>query len=158
MKRLSLICTFPWPAYPAPCNRVASDDERHTAIFSYTEKPGVIGNVERTRQLFGRVLAIHRSAQRHAVRSDKPMDRQASVADDDGELDAAGKAVFDDIYAASDPRPYYRAMGSLDDSIPEEARPYFQQMFARCRNVLGRGRLRVLDLGASYGVNAALLK
>lgn len=54
--------------------RVASDSERHTAIFAYTEKPGVIGNVERTRQLFGRVLDIHRSAQQRAVRSDKLLD------------------------------------------------------------------------------------
>jgi len=55
-------------------SRVATEDERHTAIFAYTEKPGVIGNVERTRQLFGRVLNIHRSAQQHAVRSDKLLD------------------------------------------------------------------------------------
>jgi len=54
--------------------RVAGDDERHTAIFAYTEKPGVISNVERTRQLFGRVLDIHRCAQRRAVRSDKLLD------------------------------------------------------------------------------------
>ncbi len=53
---------------------VAGDDERHTAIFAYTEKPGVIGNVERTRQLFGRVLDVHYDAQSQAVRSDKLLD------------------------------------------------------------------------------------
>lgn len=54
--------------------RVTGDDERHTAIFAYTEKPGVIGSVERTRQLFGRVLDVHRNAQSQAVRSDKLLD------------------------------------------------------------------------------------
>ncbi|MEV7098582.1 arpA protein [Amycolatopsis sp. NPDC051045] len=32
---------------------------RHSAIFAYSERPGVIGSVERTRQLFGRVLPAH---------------------------------------------------------------------------------------------------
>lgn len=32
---------------------------RHTAIFSYSTRPGVMGNAVRTRQLFGRVLAEH---------------------------------------------------------------------------------------------------
>ena len=32
---------------------------RHTAIFAYSERPGVIGTPERTRQLFGRVTPAH---------------------------------------------------------------------------------------------------
>lgn len=32
---------------------------RHSAIFAYSERPGVIGSPERTRQLFGRVLPAH---------------------------------------------------------------------------------------------------
>ncbi|NUS42351.1 MAG: arpA protein [Mycobacteriaceae bacterium] len=35
---------------------------RHTAIFAYSERPGVIGTVARTRQLFGRVLPEHEAA------------------------------------------------------------------------------------------------
>jgi hypothetical protein len=35
---------------------------RHTAIFAYSEKPGVIGMPARTRQLFGRVLPEHEAA------------------------------------------------------------------------------------------------
>jgi hypothetical protein len=35
---------------------------RHTAIFAYSEKPGVIGSPARTRQLFGRVLPEHLAA------------------------------------------------------------------------------------------------
>jgi hypothetical protein len=35
---------------------------RHTAIFAYSEMPGVIGSPARTRQLFGRVLPEHLAA------------------------------------------------------------------------------------------------
>lgn len=47
--------------------------DRHSAIFAYTEKPGVIGTVARTRQLFGRVLPAHLSADR-AGRVDQLLD------------------------------------------------------------------------------------
>ncbi|WP_086820182.1 arpA protein [Allokutzneria sp. NRRL B-24872] len=50
---------------------VAGARARHSAVFAYSERPGVIGSVERTRQLFGRVLPEHRSA---AVRSDQLLD------------------------------------------------------------------------------------
>lgn len=53
---------------------VKGDKERHTAIFAYTKLPDVIGNVERTRQLFGRVLPEHYAAQHHAARSDSLID------------------------------------------------------------------------------------
>jgi hypothetical protein len=33
---------------------------RHTAIFAYSERPGVVGTAERTRQLFGRTTDAHR--------------------------------------------------------------------------------------------------
>jgi len=47
---------------------------RHAAIFAYTEQPGVIGRVTRTRQLFGRVLAGHEAAERARVRGDALID------------------------------------------------------------------------------------
>ena len=46
---------------------------RHTAIFAYSDRPGVIGTVERTRQLFGRVLPEHLAAAA-AVRGDRLLD------------------------------------------------------------------------------------
>ncbi len=55
--------------------RVAADSRpRHAAIFAYTEQPGVIGRVERTTQLFGRVLPEHEAAERRRVRSDTLID------------------------------------------------------------------------------------
>ncbi len=47
---------------------------RHAAIFAYTEQPGVIGRVERTRQLFGRVLPAHVEAEQERVRADALLD------------------------------------------------------------------------------------
>jgi hypothetical protein len=47
---------------------------RHSAIFAYSERPGVVGNVARTRQLFGRVLPQHRAAEELPVRVDQLLD------------------------------------------------------------------------------------
>ena len=47
---------------------------RHAAIFAYTEQDGVIGRVERTQQLFGRVLPEHLAAEQERVRSDALLD------------------------------------------------------------------------------------
>ena len=49
---------------------VEGDTARHSAIFAYSRRPGVIGSVERTRQLFGRVLPEHLAAEGRAVRGD----------------------------------------------------------------------------------------
>ncbi|MDQ6783363.1 MAG: arpA protein [Actinomycetota bacterium] len=48
--------------------------ERHSAIFAYSECPGVIGTTARTRQLFGRILPAHRAAEDDAVRVDYLLD------------------------------------------------------------------------------------
>jgi hypothetical protein len=47
---------------------------RHSAILAYSERPGVIGSVARTRQLFGRVLPEHLAAEGRAVRVDQLLD------------------------------------------------------------------------------------
>jgi hypothetical protein len=52
---------------------VGGKRERHTAIFAYSEQPGVIGSVARTRQLFGRVLPQHLEAEKR-VRVDQLLD------------------------------------------------------------------------------------
>ncbi|MGH3938056.1 MAG: HalD/BesD family halogenase [Pseudonocardiaceae bacterium] len=47
---------------------------RHSAIFAYSERPGVIGSIARTRQLFGRVLPQHLVAEGRTVRVDQLLD------------------------------------------------------------------------------------
>jgi hypothetical protein len=54
-------------------SRVLGDTARHTAIFAYSERPGVIGSVARTRQLFGRVRPEHLVAEGR-VRVDQLLD------------------------------------------------------------------------------------
>jgi hypothetical protein len=53
---------------------VTGERARHTAIFAYTERPGVIGSLSRTQQLFGRVLPQHLAAQTAQVRGDQLLD------------------------------------------------------------------------------------
>jgi hypothetical protein len=55
-------------------SRVEGETERHSAIFAYSERPGVVGTVARTRQLFGRVLPEHLAAQGRGVRVDQLLD------------------------------------------------------------------------------------
>ncbi|WP_439657522.1 HalD/BesD family halogenase [Lentzea sp. HUAS TT2] len=50
---------------------VRGDRQRHTAIFAYSLRPGVVGTVARTRQLFGRVLPEHLAAEGDGVRVDE---------------------------------------------------------------------------------------
>lgn len=55
--------------------RVGSgSNPRYAAILAYTEEPGVIGRVTRTRQLFGRVLPEHLAAEEARVRTDALLD------------------------------------------------------------------------------------
>jgi hypothetical protein len=53
---------------------VAGPRARHSAIFAYSERPGVIGSAARTRQLFGRVTPAHLAAAARTVRVDELMD------------------------------------------------------------------------------------
>jgi len=46
--------------------------KRYVGIFSYVEKPGMCGSVERTKQLYGRVLPIH--YEREGLRADNLLD------------------------------------------------------------------------------------
>lgn len=77
---------------------------------------------------------------------------------DNSELDATGKTVFGDIYTAPDPRPYCEAMQALDYVIPKHAQPMFSELFQHYREQSAKESIRVLDLGSSYGINAALLR
>lgn len=85
------------------------------------------------------------------------INRQEQQADN-SELDATGKTVFDGIYTAPDPRPYCETMQALDYSIPKHAQPMFSTLFQDYREQSGKESVRVLDLGSSYGINAALLQ
>ncbi|HUO88131.1 MAG TPA: hypothetical protein VMU08_03080 [Rhizomicrobium sp.] len=67
------------------------------------------------------------------------------------------KANFDDIYTAPDPREYYRVLVGLDYVIPDLAKPIIRSLIGALRFHHGRS-VKVLDIGCSYGINAALAR
>lgn len=73
-------------------------------------------------------------------------------------LHTTGKASFDHIYDRPDPREYYSRMSQLDYRIPELAKPFFDQQIREYRASARVSAPTVLDIGCSYGVNAALLR
>ena len=67
----------------------------------------------------------------------------------------SNKAVFDDIYAEHDPRSYFSVLGALDYMIPDLAESVIHQIL-EARATRHGGDNRVLDVGCSYGINAAV--
>lgn len=65
------------------------------------------------------------------------------------------KANFDDIYVKDDPRAYFSVLGALDYMIPDVAAPVVRQIIGAHARRYGR-KPRVLDVGSSYGINAAV--
>jgi len=80
------------------------------------------------------------------------------VTDSSYEQANAGKADFEWTYNRLDPRSYFQALGALDYAIPERAAPVFLKTFDAYATQRRRDALTVLDLGCSYGINAAVLK
>jgi SAM-dependent methyltransferase len=67
----------------------------------------------------------------------------------------SSKANFNDIYVMDDPRAYFSVLGSLDYMIPDIAEPVIRQIL-EARIARYRRKPRVLDVGCSYGINAAV--
>lgn len=65
------------------------------------------------------------------------------------------KANFDEIYLRDDPRAYFSLLGSLDYMIPDLAEPVLRQLLTVHTQRYG-GTPTVLDVGCSYGINAAV--
>jgi SAM-dependent methyltransferase len=67
------------------------------------------------------------------------------------------KTNMDNIYDQSDPRAYFRELETLGYAIPTAAKPVFQKLISHRRRSQD-DTVHVLDIGCSYGVNAALVK
>lgn len=67
----------------------------------------------------------------------------------------ASKANFDEIYDQPDPRAYFSVLGALDYMIPDVAEPIVRQILA-ARHKRSGTPATVLDVGCSYGINAAV--
>lgn len=75
-----------------------------------------------------------------------------------GDLDHTGKIVLDHIYNLDQPLAYYRAIDQLDYRLPQRAKPLFARILDFMQTHQRRSDFKIVDLGCSYGVNAALLK
>ena len=72
--------------------------------------------------------------------------------------DRSGKIVLDDIYNQPDPTAYFSTLQELDYRIPGEAKPVFRRLIEARREATGEASTKVIDVGCSYGINAALLR
>ena len=73
-------------------------------------------------------------------------------------FDDTGKVVFDDYYDQPDPRAYFTTLRELDYRIAGEAQPIMQTTLEALRSCRGEDSVKVVDLGASYGINSARLR
>ncbi|MGW2561871.1 class I SAM-dependent methyltransferase [Streptomyces sp. NPDC001514] len=73
-------------------------------------------------------------------------------------FDATGKVSLDHIYTQPDPRSYFRALRPLGYCVPQHAKPYFAKFIKEYQESRPVAVPKVLDVGCSYGINAALLK
>ncbi|MGI9409076.1 MAG: class I SAM-dependent methyltransferase [Hyphomicrobiaceae bacterium] len=64
---------------------------------------------------------------------------------------------YEQIYEQPDPRAYFRILHGLDYRIPELASPVFRNVVDKLAEVK-TSRLRVLEVGCGFGINAALLR
>jgi hypothetical protein len=67
------------------------------------------------------------------------------------------KVNMDGIYDQQDPRAYFRELRKLDYEIPGAAKPIMQQLIRHLQTT-SEEPVHLLDVGSSYGVNAALIK
>jgi SAM-dependent methyltransferase len=79
------------------------------------------------------------------------------VSDDTFEEINEAKSNMNHIYDQSDPREYFSELRKHDYVIPDGAKPIFQELIANLRQQR-KDNIHILDLGCSYGVNAAMLK
>ncbi|MBX3581488.1 MAG: hypothetical protein KF810_06315 [Rhizobiaceae bacterium] len=73
-------------------------------------------------------------------------------------FDDTGKLSLDHINNRADPREYFSVLSKLDYRVPELAKPFFRRLIEVKRDEKGESATKVVDVGCSYGVNAALLK
>jgi hypothetical protein len=73
-------------------------------------------------------------------------------------LDETGKVSFDHIYTEPDPRAYFRTLRGLEYQIPGLAKPHFRALIDEYRATQRVDTPQVVDIGSSYGINAALLR
>jgi len=73
-------------------------------------------------------------------------------------FDSTGKASLGHLYTQPDPRAYFGELRGLGYCVPQQAKPYFEKLIKEYRESRQVEVPTVVDIGCSYGINAALLK
>ncbi|WP_106402240.1 class I SAM-dependent methyltransferase [Actinocorallia populi] len=73
-------------------------------------------------------------------------------------VDSTGKVSLDHIYTEPTPLTYFSTLRRLEYRIPQAAKPHFEGLVEDYRRATGVAVPRILDIGCSYGINAALVK
>jgi hypothetical protein len=82
----------------------------------------------------------------------------AEVMRPDVALDDSGKAVLDHVYNQRDPRAYFAVLRELSYRIPDAAQPVIRRLLPVLARARKRDRLKLIDVGCSYGVTGQLLR
>ncbi len=72
--------------------------------------------------------------------------------------DHTGKLNLNHVYNRPDPRDYFSTLSKLGYCVPDVAKPFFKRLLEAKREANGEAAAKVVDVGCSYGVNAALIK
>jgi hypothetical protein len=91
-------------------------------------------------------------------RKDPKMEIQPASANNQPTYDRTGKLSLDHVYNMPDPRDYFSTLSHLDYRVPDLAKPFFKRLLDARRESAGDTAAKIVDVGCSYGVNAALLK
>jgi len=73
-------------------------------------------------------------------------------------FDKTGKINLNDIYDNPTPIEYFSTLSKLEYRIPAEGASIFKNLIEAIREEKGAQEVKIVDLGCSYGVNAAILK
>lgn len=77
---------------------------------------------------------------------------------DTSQLDNTGKVSLEHIYTAPDPRDYFITLQRLGYCIPQLALPHFARLIDTYRRARRVSTPTIVDIGSSYGINAALIR
>lgn len=67
------------------------------------------------------------------------------------------KKDFTDIYTQKSPNDYLKEMKKLDYRIPDKTKPLYLSIAKKLKHDSSE-KIKVLDIGSSYGINSALMK
>lgn len=68
------------------------------------------------------------------------------------------KKDFTNIYTQKFPNSYLKEMKRLDYRIPDKTKPLYLSIIKQLYRILSKNKIKILDIGSSYGINSALMK